>query len=237
MPSRYKRYALETKLRVLEVARRGGVWEETAEDLGVNYNTARAWVRRHVTHGEEVRVLPRGGKVTDSCVQFWLGKLREDPDLTLRQLADTLERERGVYVVPQTVKNHVDGACFTLKQMLKKPQYMNTMTNKQKRRAYLHQLQQYQAMSKVILYMDETNFNLWSSRTRGRSLRGRCGVKKVFAGGGQNMHVIACISENGFVQYERSSARTATPTPMTSFAPCCGASETRRSSHLRTWCW
>ncbi|KAG2981188.1 hypothetical protein PC118_g10773 [Phytophthora cactorum] len=53
MPSRYNRYALETKLRVLEVAGRNGVWEETAEDLGVNYNTARAWVRRHVTHGEE----------------------------------------------------------------------------------------------------------------------------------------------------------------------------------------
>ncbi|KAG6953360.1 hypothetical protein JG688_00012861, partial [Phytophthora aleatoria] len=96
MPSRYNRYALETTLRVLEVARRGGVWEETAEDLGVNYNTARAWVRRHVTHGEEVRVLPRG---------------------------DALEHERGVYVVPQTVKNHVDGACFTLKQMHKEPQY------------------------------------------------------------------------------------------------------------------
>ncbi|KAG2764559.1 hypothetical protein Pcac1_g23749 [Phytophthora cactorum] len=206
MPSCYNRYALETKLRVLEVARRGGVWEETAEGLGVNYKTATAWVRRHVTHGEEVRVLPRGGKrgskVTDFCVQFWLGKRREDPDLTLRQLADALEHESGVYVVPQTVKNHVDGACFTLKQMPIEPQYMNTMTNKQKRRAYLHQLQQYQAMGKVILYMDNTNFNLWSSRTRGRSLRGRRAVKKVFAGGGQNMHVIACISENGFVHYE-----------------------------------
>ncbi|KAG3025123.1 hypothetical protein PC120_g6685 [Phytophthora cactorum] len=160
MPSRYNRYALETKLRVLEVARRGGVWDETAEDLGVNNNTARAW------------------------------------------LADALEHDRGVYVVPQTVKHHVDGAYFTLKQMHKEPQYMNTMTNKQKRRAYLHQLQQYQAMGKVILYMDETNFNLWSSRTRGRSLRGRRAVKKVFAGGGQNMHVIACISENGLLHYE-----------------------------------
>ncbi|KAG3107435.1 hypothetical protein PI124_g12700 [Phytophthora idaei] len=57
-------------------------------------------------------------------------------------------------------------------------------------------------MGKVILYMDETNFNLWSSRTRERSLRGRRAVKKVFADGGQNMHVIACISENGLVHYE-----------------------------------
>ncbi|EGZ20028.1 hypothetical protein PHYSODRAFT_490273 [Phytophthora sojae] len=47
--------------------------------------------------------------------------------------------------------------------------------------------------------MDETNFNLWATRTRCRSLRGRRAVKKVFAGGGQNMHVIACICEHGLI--------------------------------------
>ncbi|KAG2786134.1 hypothetical protein Pcac1_g4515 [Phytophthora cactorum] len=60
MPTRYARYALETKLRVVEVARRGGVWEETAEHLGVNYHTVRAWVRQHMMHAEDVRVRPRG---------------------------------------------------------------------------------------------------------------------------------------------------------------------------------
>ncbi|EEY56381.1 uncharacterized protein PITG_09902 [Phytophthora infestans T30-4] len=130
MPRRYARYALETKLRVLEVARRGGVWEETAEELGVNYNTTRAWVAKHV-------------------------------------------------MTPTSRCRHVNAVCFTLKQMHKEPQYMNTMTNKQKRRTYLAELQEYQAMGKVILYMDEANFNLWSTRTRGRSLRGRRAVKKV----------------------------------------------------------
>ncbi|KAG4054603.1 hypothetical protein PC123_g10270 [Phytophthora cactorum] len=203
MPTRYARYALETKLRVVEVARRGGVWEETAEHLGVNYHTVRAWVRQHMMHAEDVAcTTSRCVKVTEACVEFWLSKLRDDPDLTLRQLVDALEHERGVVVVPQTVKNHVDGACFTLKRMHTEPQYMNPMRNKQKWREYLAQLQQYQAMGKTTLYMDETNFNLWSTRKRGRSLRGRRAVKKVFAGGGQNMHVIACISENRLVYYE-----------------------------------
>ncbi|KAE9048820.1 hypothetical protein PR001_g3686 [Phytophthora rubi] len=44
--------------------------------------------------------------------------------------------------------------------------------------------------------------DLWSSRTRGRSLRGRRAVKKVLAGGGQNLHVIACIGKGGVVHYE-----------------------------------
>ncbi|KAG6968179.1 hypothetical protein JG688_00005932 [Phytophthora aleatoria] len=72
-----------------------------------------------MTHEEDVRVRPRGGKrgvkVTEACVEFWLSKLRDDPDITLRQLVDALKHERGVVVVPQTVKNHVDDACFTLK--------------------------------------------------------------------------------------------------------------------------
>ncbi|EGZ05750.1 hypothetical protein PHYSODRAFT_532654 [Phytophthora sojae] len=50
--------------------------------------------------------------------------------------------------------------------------------------------------------MDETNFNLWATRTRGCSLKGKRAVKKVFAGGGQNTHVISCISEHGLVYFE-----------------------------------
>ncbi|POM71693.1 Hypothetical protein PHPALM_11706 [Phytophthora palmivora] len=140
--------------------------------------------------------------MTPDLVEILLEKLRDDLDLTLRYLVDVLEHETGVKVTPQTVKNHVDGSCFTLKQMHKEPQYMNTISNNQKRREYLVKLQEYQSMGKIIIYMDETNFNLWSMRTRGRSLRGRRAVKKVFAGGGQNMHVIACISENGLVYFE-----------------------------------
>ncbi|EGZ20027.1 hypothetical protein PHYSODRAFT_376210, partial [Phytophthora sojae] len=97
----YVRYGLEIKLRVIEAARRGDVWEAVAEELGVNYNTARDWVRYH--------------------------------------------QGAGISVVPQTVKKHADGACFTPKQLHKEPQYMNTLVNKQKRRDYLIQLQQYQA--------------------------------------------------------------------------------------------
>jgi len=59
-----------------------------------------------------------GSKITDIIVEFWLCKLRDDPGLTLRQLADALEHEFGVVVCPQTVKNH-DGACFKLMQMHK----------------------------------------------------------------------------------------------------------------------
>ncbi|KAE9134134.1 hypothetical protein PF010_g2567 [Phytophthora fragariae] len=79
---------------------------------------------------------------------------------------------------------------------------MNTVQNKIKRKDFLVRLQQLQAAGISIVYMDETNFNLWSSRTRGRSIRGRRAVKKVLAGGGQNLQVIACIGKGGVVHYE-----------------------------------
>ncbi|KAE9352670.1 hypothetical protein PF008_g5360 [Phytophthora fragariae] len=206
MPAKYYRYALETKLRVVDTARNDGNWERIASELGVKLNTARHWVRRHVHGDEPVQARLRGGrasqKVTSAMVEFLLEQIRYDPDLTLRQLADRLENETGVRVAPQTIKNHVDAACFTMKQLHKEPQYMNTSINKEKRRDYLVILQEYQAAGKVILYIDETNFNLWSTRTRGRSLKGKRAVKKVFAGGGQNMHVIACISQHGLVYFE-----------------------------------
>ncbi|EGZ05751.1 hypothetical protein PHYSODRAFT_407198, partial [Phytophthora sojae] len=97
MPLKYYRYALETKLRVVDAARNDRNWEKLAAELGVKLNTARYWVRLNV-HGDE-----------------------------------------------PTVKNHVDAACFTMKQLHKEPQYMNTPLNKEKRRDYLVKLQEYQA--------------------------------------------------------------------------------------------
>lgn len=75
MPAwKYVRYGLEIKLRVIEAARRGDVWEAVAEELGVNYNTARDWVRYHVTHGEPLCALQRGGKrgnkMTPAALEF-----------------------------------------------------------------------------------------------------------------------------------------------------------------------
>ncbi|EGZ09916.1 hypothetical protein PHYSODRAFT_318407 [Phytophthora sojae] len=73
---------------------------------------------------------------------------------------------------------------------------MNTEQNKIKRRDFLVRLQQLQAVGKSIGYMDETNFNLWSSRTR------RHAVKKMLAGGGQNLQMVAYIGKVGVIHYE-----------------------------------
>ncbi|KUF82958.1 hypothetical protein AM587_10005713 [Phytophthora nicotianae] len=63
-----------------------------------------------------------------------------------------------------TVINHVDEACFTMNQLTKELQYINSKANKLKRREYLIQLQKYQAAGKTILCVDARNV-IWATRT------------------------------------------------------------------------
>ncbi|POM76061.1 hypothetical protein PHPALM_6744 [Phytophthora palmivora] len=121
-------------------------------------------------------------KITDDLVEILLNKSSDDPDLTLTQLVDKLEYATGL--------------------LHKEPQYMNKSVSKEMRRDYFFKLQEYQAAGKAILYMNKTNFNLSCTRTRGSSLRGCRAIKNAFAGGSQNMRVIACIGEHGLIYYE-----------------------------------
>ncbi|KAG3232488.1 hypothetical protein PI124_g22431 [Phytophthora idaei] len=195
MPSLYNRYSLQIKLRILEAARSGGDWELIAETNNVNINTARSWLRRYPKTSDVLQPRPCDGKrqqkMTADGVTYLLSEHSIDPDLTLRQLVDKLDTQCSISVCPQTIKNHLDGNLTTMKQFHKEPQYMNTEVNKLKRREYLIRLQELQAMEKSIIYMDETNFNLWSSCS-----------EKVLAGGGQNLQVIACVGKGGVVHYE-----------------------------------
>ncbi|KAE8877928.1 hypothetical protein PF005_g27481 [Phytophthora fragariae] len=146
MPSRYNRYALATKLRILDAVRTGGNWESVAQADDVNINTARSWLRRYPTSSAALHAPLRGGKraqkMTVDGHAFLMSKLSIDPDLTLRQLADELERAWSISVCAQTVKNHLDASLITMKQFHKKPQYMNTVQNKIKRKDFLVRLQQ-----------------------------------------------------------------------------------------------
>ena len=56
---------------------------------------------------------------------------------------------------------------------------------------------------KQIIYMDESNCNLFLRRTFGRSRKGtRCTIKTP-ASKGKNIHVIAAITQTGLVHWER----------------------------------
>ncbi|KAG2948603.1 hypothetical protein PC110_g8016 [Phytophthora cactorum] len=225
MPSLYNRYSLQIKLRILEAARSGGDWELIAETNNVNINTARSWLHCYPKTSDVLHPRPRGGKqqqkMTTNAVTYLLSELSIDPDLTLIQLADKFDTQCAISVCPQTITHHLDGNLIIMKQFHKEPQYMNAEVNKFKRRESLIRLQELQAMGKSIIYMDKTNFNMSSSPTRGRRIRGRRAVKKVLAGGGQNLQVIACIGKGGAVHYETKLEAINISIPTSSFGTLC----------------
>ncbi|KAG6612697.1 Replication protein A 70 kDa DNA-binding subunit, partial [Phytophthora cinnamomi] len=150
---------------------------------------------------------PRGGrrnaKIDDAHIDYLISLLDGICYLTLDEMVDALEARFSLKVSRQTVKHHIDGRTYTVKQTHRDNNYRNLERNKLLRRDYVVNLLAYKAAGKTIFYVDETNFNLWCSRRRCRSLKGKRAVDKNTASKGSNIHVIACISKNGLAYSER----------------------------------
>jgi len=93
-----------------------------------------------------------------------------NPMLSLKELTDMLEGSFGLIVCQQTVSNHLDGMLFTRKKTHYEPITMNTPENKVKRMEFVQSLLLLmQDEQKLIVYIDETNVNLFTKREYGRS--------------------------------------------------------------------
>ena len=151
---------------------------------------------------------PRGwdtrSKLSNVQLEVVLTWLEQNPQLTLKDIRNRIEHEMGVEVSQKTVSNRLDGRLITLKKVHYMPLGINTDANKLLRRDYVAQLMQLTAINKTILYMDESNFNLFCRRTCGRSIRGERSVVKLPNSKGPNSHIIGAITSAG-VFYGRDS--------------------------------
>ncbi|VEN42387.1 unnamed protein product [Callosobruchus maculatus] len=97
---------------------------------------------------------------------------------------------------------YIEGRLFTIKQVHKQPISMNSEENKRKRAGYVTALNRYIELGKQIVWIDETNFNLFCRRTRGRFRVGVRAVQHLPAARGPNVHLIGAISPAGVVTME-----------------------------------
>ena len=80
---------------------------------------------------------------------------------------------------------------------------MNSAANKEKRADFVRKVMEANGAGKTVLFMDETNVNLFLRRSEGWSRRGsRCCVKTATSKG-DNVHIIGAISQTGPVYWER----------------------------------
>lgn len=227
----YKRTG-EEKARVLAAYDGSGDWRAVAKANGVSTNTAYGWIRRSADAPKR-----RGGvrmkKLDVHLEDTLLGYLEENPQLTLKELARKLRDEVGTRVCTTTIHRHLHGRLFTVKKVRAEPSTMNSDGNRRKRAEYVTSLMEAQGQGKTIIYMDESNVNLFLRRACGRSRKGtRCCVKAPTSKG-QNVHIIGAISQTGLVYWERRRG---------SFKKAECKEWVRhmlRASHCRwrSWCW
>uniref|UniRef100_A0A0K0EC41 DDE_3 domain-containing protein n=1 Tax=Strongyloides stercoralis TaxID=6248 RepID=A0A0K0EC41_STRER len=146
--------------------------------MGIKKSTAYRWVKqqgRELQRGGRrvVKILPEHHSIIENYIEA-------NPRITLKEIKENLEHSH----------------------QLSEPENANSEQNKIKRRCFAQQLMIYQADNMPIIYLDETNFNLFISRSKGRSKKGtRC--THVSAGcKGANVHLIGCIGNMGLIHHE-----------------------------------
>lgn len=198
----YKKNSQEDRKRIVECANRGGDWVSLAATLGVKYKTAFHWIQS----GRDI-MLPRGGVkpkiLTEEDVDAVISWIEAESGTTLRQLKEKIWQNIHKEVSVSTIGNYLEGRLFTLKTVHHEPAAMNTVENKRLRAQYVQDLNRYIEQGKQIVWLDETNFNLFCRRSKGRALAGSRAIQKLPAARGPNVHLIGAISAAGVVMMER----------------------------------
>ncbi|XP_046803550.1 uncharacterized protein LOC124419134 [Lucilia cuprina] len=196
---KYKKYSDQDRSRILEAANRGNDWSELAASLGICYKTAHNWV---VNYKE--CALKRGGNkpkiLTENEINDILSWVEEKSDITLKEISNKIYAQSEKRVALSTISNTLHGRMYTVKGVHSEPSSMNNELNKTKRREYVQLLNEFVRDGKQVVWLDETNFNLFCRRKRGWSRCGTRAVQTVPTSRGPNIHLIGTIGTSGVIK-------------------------------------
>ncbi|KAE9238610.1 hypothetical protein PF002_g10623 [Phytophthora fragariae] len=195
----------EERRRVVDVYSSGGDWRAVASHNGFARTTAERLVRTG-----RVEDLPRGGaratKVTPEIkanLELWLD---ECCTYTLSILRTMVMSEFYVLLSEATISRHLVGMFFTVKQTRVEPTTCNSEANKEKTKGFAEALVRHNDDDDLVVYFDETNFNLYTKRTRRRAKKGKRAVEKLPPSKGCNLQIQCAMSSAfGVVAYRTHS--------------------------------
>ncbi|RLN47036.1 hypothetical protein BBJ28_00019617 [Nothophytophthora sp. Chile5] len=197
-------YGLATRQRVLDAFREGRDWKLVAEHNGISASTA----RRIVAAGTP-DTKPRGGLRPSRVrctpeIEAALQEYLEDNCLyTLEQMKDMVWMDFQVDLSTTTISNRLLKLMYTVKQVRVVPSTCNNEVNKAKRKAFADQLVQHQEDGDLVVYYDETNFNIYCKRSQGRALKGERATVVLPPSKGANLQLQCAVSmEHAIVCYE-----------------------------------
>lgn len=201
-PKRYNRISNDVRKRIIRAFEQGENWRMVAEMNGVNYRTAYNWLTSgNLSYEQKTRGANRKRILNESEVDCLLEWIAADPTVTLEFLQSRVKVEYDKEVSTSTISRRLDGRFITLKKLCHIPISMNSLENQERRTHFVYQLLECYHAGKRICWIDETNFNLFCTRTMGRSLKGTKASIPVMNSRGRNLHLIGSMTEDGVVVF------------------------------------
>lgn len=192
--------SLSDKQRIISAQNEGEDYEEVARVLGIKRGTAWSIIRRFQTSGCVEK--PRGGarrskvdgEMADTCVRI----VEENPEFTLQQIKHELELNHPTkpHVCVSTISKMLHGELISMKKLETSEASRNADSVKEGRREYAMWLNFLQGQLDVheIVFVDESGFNLWLARTRGRARVGQRAMRTVGNRRGPNFTCLMAVS-------------------------------------------
>ena len=197
---KYKKTSAEDRKRICEAFKEEQDWKAIAKTLGINIKTAYKWI-----FNNQVAPKKKRGRLVSKkrpeIVTAILSAIEENSSETLSQLKAPIRTQFNLDVSVNTVKNWLDMEFVTVKAVRPTIDNMNRHENKVKRAAYVQQYFQNRSEGRTLIWIDETNFNLYCKRKEGRSKIGTRASVVLPASKGANLHCIGATSSTNVVLF------------------------------------
>ncbi|KAK9737467.1 hypothetical protein QE152_g10679 [Popillia japonica] len=139
----------------------------------------------------------------DGIVKMYELDIEENCSLTLKQIKTKVLQAFHKDICTSTIGSYLEGRMYSFKNVHKQFVNMNSLENKQKRADYVTALNNLIQAGKQIVWIDETNFNLFCRRSKGGSTKGARAVQVLPAVRGPNIHLIGTVSAVGVISMKR----------------------------------
>lgn len=190
----------EDRKRIVQCARAGGDIVSIAKHLGIKLSTCRA-----IAETDRDVALKRGlskRKFSDDYVKHLCSVVDDKPEFTLKQLKSRMEIDiPDVTISVSSIDRLLDGHGYSRKKLTIQPIERNRQDVKEKRVDFVNWLGN-SGTTKLRIYIDETNYNIWCSTSFGRSKISTPCIRSLPSSRGANLNVLASISVNGLLLYE-----------------------------------
>lgn len=200
---RGKTIAQVDRLRLIEAYKNNDDYVTVAKTLGIKRRTAYDVVLKFQRSGKTQ--VEHGGappvKLTNNILEALIQFIEEKPTATLQEMRSFLLADHDCNVSVSTIRGHLDGAFITIKQLRSIPKAWITDSVKEERCGFARWMME-EGVLKHLVFIDECGFNVWTSRTQGRSPRGSRAVRVVDCQRGQNLTLCMAVSSRlGLVHF------------------------------------